>query len=106
MAKEIEQVHLNFCKRLFHVKRTTQNDFVYGELGRYPMYIFRYCRIISYWLKIITGQNPFIYHCYKFIMNHLLILMPQQSIRGLERSELCLLRVVLGTFGTIKESVL
>ena len=56
-AKEIEQVHLNFCKRLLHVKRTTQNDFVYGELGRYPMYIFRYCRIISYWLKIITGKK-------------------------------------------------
>ena len=56
-AKEIEQVHLNFCKGLLHVKRTTQNDFVYGELGRYPMYIFRYCRIISYWLKIITGKK-------------------------------------------------
>ena len=57
-AKEIEQVHLNFCKRLLHVKRTTQNDFVNGELGWYPMYIFRFCRIISYWLKIITGKIP------------------------------------------------
>ena len=45
---------------MLHVKRTNQNYFVYGELGRYPMYIFRYWRIISYWLKFITGKNPFI----------------------------------------------
>ena len=38
-------------------KRTTQNDFVYGELGRYPMFISRYVRIIKYWLKIVTGQK-------------------------------------------------
>ena len=42
-APEIEQVQLNFCKRLMRVKRTTQNDFVYGELGRYPMYILVIC---------------------------------------------------------------
>ena len=29
-----ERVHLQFCKRLLGVKRCTQNDFVYGELGR------------------------------------------------------------------------
>ena len=54
-APEIEQVQLNVCKRLLRVKRTTQN--VYGELGRYPMYIFRHIRIIKYWLKIISGQK-------------------------------------------------
>ena len=33
-ANSIERVHLQFCKRLLGVKKTTQNDFVYGELGR------------------------------------------------------------------------
>ena len=29
----IERVHLQFCKRLLGVKKCTQNDFVYGDLG-------------------------------------------------------------------------
>ena len=33
-ATHIESVHLQFCKRLLGVKRTTQNNFVYGEFGR------------------------------------------------------------------------
>jgi hypothetical protein len=56
-APEIEGVHLNFCKHVLNVKRTTQNDFVYGELGRYPMYIKRYHKIIKYWLNIVLGKK-------------------------------------------------
>ena len=56
-ARDIEKVHLNYCKRLLGVKRTTQNDFTYGELGRFPMQTIRYVRIIAYWLKIITGSK-------------------------------------------------
>ena len=33
-ANSIERVHMQFCKRLLGVKKNTQNDFVYGELGR------------------------------------------------------------------------
>ena len=33
-AAHIERVHLQFCKKLLSVKQCTQNDFVYGELGR------------------------------------------------------------------------
>ena len=31
---KIETVHLQFCNRLLDIKQCTQNDFVYGELGR------------------------------------------------------------------------
>ena len=54
---DIETVHLKFCKRQLQVKASTQNDFVYGELCRYPMHINRYCRIIRYWLKIVMGMK-------------------------------------------------
>ena len=47
-APEIEKVHLKFCKNILGVKRSTQNDFVYGELGRVPMQIIRYILIIKY----------------------------------------------------------
>ena len=33
-ANAIERVYMQFCKKLLGVKKTTQNDFVYGELGR------------------------------------------------------------------------
>ena len=56
-APEIERVHLKFCKRLLHVKQSTQNDFVYGELGRYPLHINGHERIVKYWLKIVCGEK-------------------------------------------------
>ena len=54
-APDIERVHLGYLKRVMGVKKSTQNDFVYGLLGRYPMQINRNCNIIKYWLKIVTG---------------------------------------------------
>ena len=30
----VDRVYMQFCKRLLGVKKSTQNDFVYGELGR------------------------------------------------------------------------
>ena len=49
----IERVHLQFCKRLLSVKQCTQNDCVYGELGRYSFQNIRYYNIIKYWIKIL-----------------------------------------------------
>jgi hypothetical protein len=37
----IERVHLKFCKLLLHVKTSTPNFMVYGELGRYPFCLFQ-----------------------------------------------------------------
>ena len=52
-ADNIERVHLQFCKKLLSVKQCTQNDFVYGELGRCSLQLTRYRNIIKYWLKIL-----------------------------------------------------
>ena len=56
-ARDVEQVHLSFCKRVLGVKKTTQIDFVYGELERVPMSIERYIRVLNYWLQIVTGEK-------------------------------------------------
>ena len=48
-ATHIECVHLQFCKRLLEVKKTTQNNFVYGELGRINFqtrFFFNYTEIL------------------------------------------------------------
>ena len=41
-CKEIERIHLKFCKTLLKVKSSTCNMGVYGELGRYPLYILKH----------------------------------------------------------------
>ena len=53
----IERVHLQFCKRLLGVKKTTQNDFIYGELGRTSCITKRYILIIKYCFKILLSED-------------------------------------------------
>jgi hypothetical protein len=63
-SKEIERIHLKFCKRLLQVKLNTCNAAVYGELGRYPLFINRYVRIVKYWFKINSSNNILIRYVY------------------------------------------
>ena len=53
-AKQIERTHLMFCKQLLGVKNSTQNDFIYGELGRTSFYVHRIYAITKYWFKIYS----------------------------------------------------
>ena len=48
---------MQFCKKLLGVKQCTQNDFIYGELGRTSLTIERHLRIIKYWLKVCMSQE-------------------------------------------------
>lgn len=56
-APAVERVHLKFCKWLLKVKRSTCNEMVYGELGRFPLIVERKFRIIKYWLKIVSNET-------------------------------------------------
>ena len=49
----LEKVHLLACKRFLGVPLKTPNKIVYGELGRYPIYISTSIRCIKYWFKIL-----------------------------------------------------
>ena len=53
----LEKLHLKFCKTILGVRQSTCNAAVYGELGRYPLYINRYLRIIKYWFKTCKSNN-------------------------------------------------
>ena len=50
-------VQLKFCKLLLHLKTTTPNCILYGELGRYPVENNIKLRMISYWGRLIWGKN-------------------------------------------------
>ena len=50
-SKDIEKIHLKFLKLILGSMA------VYGETGRYPLYIQRYMRIIKIWEKILYSNN-------------------------------------------------
>jgi len=52
-------------KRLLNFKQSTSTAGVYGELGRFPLYITRYVRIIKYWCKICNSDNILIKTMYE-----------------------------------------
>ena len=69
-SNQIERVHLQFCKNLLGVKQSTQNSFIYGELGRETFQTKRHFSIIKYWLKILNAkENKYINIVYKMMLN-------------------------------------
>jgi hypothetical protein len=48
----VESPHLFACKRFLHVSPKTPNTMVYGELGRYPLYIDSAVSTVRYWFKL------------------------------------------------------
>ena len=63
-----ERIHLHFCKKLLGVKRTTQNNFVYGDTGRSKLMTMRILCIIKYWLKLCsTDDSKYCKKMYNFI---------------------------------------
>lgn len=56
-GKDIELIHCKFIRKILNVRKSTNLDGLYGELGRHPMRIQRKIIIIKYWLKIISADN-------------------------------------------------
>ena len=50
--RSIETVHMFACKRFLNVSIKTPNTMVYGELGRYPLYIDSTISAVRYWFKL------------------------------------------------------
>ena len=48
---------MNFCKDLLNVRTQTQNNFVYGELGRTTLLAKRSLSVIRYWMKIVQMET-------------------------------------------------
>ena len=68
-SKNIETLHLKFCKRLLGVKRTTSSMSVYGELGRYPLYVARYVKVVKYWFRLLNTDNIIMQKMYAYMLN-------------------------------------
>lgn len=56
-AECVERIHRKFLKYILNVKLSTNNYAIYKELGRYPLRLVRYIRIIKYWFKLADASN-------------------------------------------------
>jgi hypothetical protein len=56
-AENIERVHRKFCKRILNVKMSTNSLSLYAEVGRFPLHIDRYVRMVKYFLKLHTVKH-------------------------------------------------
>ena len=86
-ANTIERVHMQYCKKPLGVKKTTQNDFVYGELGRVNYATKRLYTIIKYWFKILTTpDNKYVKIIYNMMLSDLEELPNKTNWASLVRS--------------------
>jgi hypothetical protein len=54
---------------LLSVKASTQNDFVYGELGRLNLISHRMFSVIKYWLKSTCSDSKYIKNTHLMLKN-------------------------------------
>lgn len=60
----VERIHLDFCKHILGVKKSTCTAAVYAELGRFPLLYHRKFAFIKYWSKLIYCNNCILLNCY------------------------------------------
>ena len=71
-APDIKVIHTKFCRKLLTVKKSTNLNALYGELGRVPMLIHRKIIMIKYWLKIIAlHDNSLLFRTYQMLKRNL-----------------------------------
>ena len=70
-CKEIDKLHIRFCKYILGVRKQTPNAAVYGELGRFPLSLVARERCIKFWLKIMNNVHSPMYTMYIEQCNYL-----------------------------------
>ena len=53
----IEQLHLQFCKTILRVNRSTTNCMVYGELGRVPLSYNVEIKMLNFWYRLAWSEH-------------------------------------------------
>ena len=67
-GQDIERIHTKFCRKILCVKQSTNNDCLYGELGRLPMVVMRKIIMLRYWTTIINSdRSSLVYKVYSML---------------------------------------
>ena len=62
--KEVDKLHIKFCKYILGIRQQIPNMAVYGELGRLPLSVICKERSLKFWIKIMKNYNSPIYNVY------------------------------------------
>ena len=62
--KEVDKIHIKFCKTILGVKSQTPNMAVLGELGRYPLSLICKERGLKFWIKDKRNRESLINKVY------------------------------------------
>ena len=88
-AKQIERIHMLFCKQLLGVKTSTQNDFIYGVLGQTNYYAIRIYIIIKFWFKVLFAEyRKYIIQIYRVMLRDMTDRQNVQNWASLVRNTL------------------
>ena len=68
-SMDLERVYLKFCKQILGVKASSSNAAIYGELGRFPLYITRYVLIVKYWINLLHTKNIILKTIYENVLS-------------------------------------
>ena len=68
-GNEMKKLHLEFCKRLLCVKKSTCYVMVYFELGRIPIEHICIYRMIKYRFKLLSTRNSILKEAYTVAFN-------------------------------------
>ena len=67
--KVVERIHLSALKRFLNVSSRTPNVMVYGETGRYPLFVNIFVKSVKYWLRILKmPDHHFPYKSHKMLL--------------------------------------
>ena len=68
-TKQLEKLHLQFCRNILGVRTTTPNFMTYGELSRTPIDICIKLRIVNFWNRLISNEKNLGCILYKIMLN-------------------------------------
>ena len=64
----VERVHTYACKRYMLAPIHAPNLTIYGDCGRFPMYIYTAKKVIKYWLRILDmPEYRYVKKCYNMM---------------------------------------
>ena len=65
----IEWIHIQFCKNILHLRKSTPNYMVYGELGLFPLSINIKMRMVGFWNRLVSNEHKFSSHLYRLMLS-------------------------------------
>ena len=58
-SNELESIHT-----LLGIKKSTHFSVLYGELGRFSLYVYHKIRMLNYWVKILKNKDSLVFKIY------------------------------------------